>query len=713
MKIGLYSKENRNILQGFADGILASGLSPVWQNPSVFTPDQTEEFDFIAIWGGAGVKSREVINAYAKFNIQSLVFEGGYVGSNTFSISINKHYWLPDFECPSDRMQKFNIKLTKEQKKDGYVLVLGQSAEINSMLAEKVRQLKTDRKIVFRPHPNVDFKIDGIVNIDSSFDEALKGAYCVMCHTSNSANYAIMKGIPVICSIENMVHRAGNMNCHNPTDVESLFFPDDKELTDYFSKLCYAVWTEEEIKNGTALEFYAAIITGENPIKKGDTCSVQDLKGKFKNQTAYIVGKGPSVKHLSKEDFPKSGLVIPLNETIKIVEDIGLDSEFTIISQQKDGKPECMVKPEKAPLLLHEHESKGWFDNHHKRYIFDIEKDYGLKVNDISVLKGKFLNCCSVIAAIEFAKYTGCKKIVFLCFDSYTDDIDDYPEDKRLGELYSVPERFRHLKDQKEQIPLHIKGLKTEFIKPEKKTLPFTVITLTGDRPGAFRLCKEYMKRQTVQPSQWIVVDDGKRALPKKDRSGVEYYRRKRLKDDPKHTLRVNMLKALKHVKNDRIVVVEDDDWYREDYLELSLKYLEKSDLVGQNTFFYWNVIEKSFHKVNKTNRPAMCLTAFKSPVLDLVKAICKNKPKVIESENERKKIDNGSVDLSLWSRWQGTKQAYFEGLNVCVGIKGVAGRKGHTLGHAKAHTDYFEPDLDGKMLEELIGSDVKNYIEV
>ena len=36
-----------------------------------------------------------------------------------------------------------------------------------------------------------------------------------------------------------------------------------------------------------------------------------------------------------------------------------------------------------------------------------------------------------------------------------------------------------------------------------------TVITCTGDRPEAFKLCRTWMSRQTRKPDQWIVVDDG------------------------------------------------------------------------------------------------------------------------------------------------------------------------------------------------------------
>ena len=705
MNVGLYAKINRNIITGFADGVLALGHSPVWQNPAFFSPRETAPFDFIAIWGGAGPKSREVISTYDRFNIKALVFENGYVGENTHAISIGKHYWLPEFECPSDRMDKFGLKLTQERKEDGYILVLGQSAEINSLLAKQVKELKTNRKIVFRPHPSVDFKISGFETLKGSFAEALSGAYCVLCHTSNSANDALKKGIPVFCSHENMAAECGNTNIE---DIDNPYFPDDEKLTGYFSRLCYAVWTEDEIRNGKAFKFYSAIIKGETPVHKGVTSSVQDLRGKYAGQTAYIIGKGPSLKHLTKDHFIDGGLVIPLNEAIKIAENIGLSSDFSIISQQKDGKPECMVKPKRAPLLLHEKESKGWFDNHVQRYIFDLKKDYGLKNNGISVVGG---NCCSAIAAIEFAKFTGCKKIVFMCFDFLVNGDNSYPD--HMGDLYEDPNRLEHLKAMKKQVNLHVKKIEHEFITPELIKQPFTVITLTGDRPESFRLCKTYMARQTVQPEQWIVVDDGKKMLPKKDRSGCEYHRRKALKTDPIHTLRVNLLEALKHVKTDTVVIMEDDDWYRPDYFMLSLKYLEDYDLVGQNTFFYWNLRGKAFHIIKKTNRPAMCLTGFNRPAFKTVKQICKNSPEHIASEVERERIDKGSVDLSLWKRFSGKKSTYDEGDNVCVGIKGVKGREGHTLGHVMAVEDYFEPDPDAKMLKKLIGSDVKNYIEV
>ena len=58
-----------------------------------------------------------------------------------------------------------------------------------------------------------------------------------------------------------------------------------------------------------------------------------------------------------------------------------------------------------------------------------------------------------------------------------------------------------------------------------------TLITPTGDRPLAFALCQNWMRKQTVLPFQWVVVDDGK--IPMKPYVPMEYVRRKPHPNDP------------------------------------------------------------------------------------------------------------------------------------------------------------------------------------
>jgi hypothetical protein len=100
------------------------------------------------------------------------------------------------------------------------------------------------------------------------------------------------------------------------------------------------------------------------------------------------------------------------------------------------------------------------------------------------------------------------------------------------------------------------------------------VITPLCDRPKGFDLCRVWMRRQTLQPDQWIVVDNSKvpcvpnvSCLKKMgyQHKGFKYVTRQ-------HTEEVsfsdNLREACRHVDTDFFAVVEDDDWRGERYLE-------------------------------------------------------------------------------------------------------------------------------------------------
>ena len=94
---------------------------------------------------------------------------------------------------------------------------------------------------------------------------------------------------------------------------------------------------------------------------------------------------------------------------------------------------------------------------------------------------------------------------------------------------------------------------------------PYTIITPTGDRPITFALCCQYVQRQTVPPTEWIVVDDGKEPMSVPSLPWIKYVRRQN-REFPKHSLTKQMVKALQYVTTDRVVIIEDDDWYSPDY---------------------------------------------------------------------------------------------------------------------------------------------------
>jgi hypothetical protein len=173
------------------------------------------------------------------------------------------------------------------------------------------------------------------------------------------------------------------------------------------------------------------------------------------------------------------------------------------------------------------------------------------------------------------------------------------------------------------------------------KDTQVTVITCTGDRPETFALLQRWMGKQTVKPDQWIVVDDGKEPL--KNIEGFEYIRREPTESDYTHTLCLNLEKALAAVKYDKIIIMEDDDWYAPTYIEYMSKLLDKADLVGfGNLIFYYPETHKYMEK-RMAKQPAFAQTAFKKTVIPVVQEICRSASKEYEL------CGKGLVDVFLW----------------------------------------------------------------
>ena len=144
--------------------------------------------------------------------------------------------------------------------------------------------------------------------------------------------------------------------------------------------------------------------------------SIQALKDRHAGQTAWIIGKGPSLVMLSKEQIG-GGPVIALNEAIIPLESFGLDNP--LYSMQKDADEydeeamvvtrlgESYIPIKRATLLVHAHESPHRLEHYTPRYVFDNEADFGLEWWQFSSL---------VAAAV--AKVMGCAKVVFVSHDA-------------------------------------------------------------------------------------------------------------------------------------------------------------------------------------------------------------------------------------------------------------------------------------------------------
>ena len=221
--------------------------------------------------------------------------------------------------------------------------------------------------------------------------------------------------------------------------------------------------------------------------------------------------------------------------------------------------------------------------------------------------------------------------------------------------------------------------------------MKITAITLTGDRPEAFRLCNRWVMQQTVKPDQWIVIDDGKTpmqadALP----NYAQYIRREPQKSDPQHTLCLNMKEAMPYIKGDVIAVLEDDEYYAPRYIETMAGILEEYEIVGIGRSKYYHLPFAGYIRHMNLNHASLAQTAFRKSLIPMVAGLLEG---------------NSFLDLRLWEKFNGAKTPLCDATNLkeleratdkgngvifddgdqnClyIGMKGLPGRAGIGSGH-------------------------------
>jgi hypothetical protein len=231
----------------------------------------------------------------------------------------------------------------------------------------------------------------------------------------------------------------------------------------------------------------------------------------------------------------------------------------------------------------------------------------------------------------------------------------------------------------------------------------FTIITATGDRPEAFDLCERYVARQTLQPAQWIVLDDG--LLPAVCTCDQEVFH------DPawrgKYSLARKIRFVLEHqpglIRGDAIAFIEDDDWYAPDTLAqfAALFAATGADLIGEGRSLYYNVADRFWFEHPNMQHASLCATAARGPA---IRAIL---DQVLRS-------DDPFVDMHVWSLARVRKHIRDplqqpEGRRFVIGIKGVPGRAGYGGGRERIDRAASDPHLE-KLAELTSAADAARY---
>lgn len=235
-----------------------------------------------------------------------------------------------------------------------------------------------------------------------------------------------------------------------------------------------------------------------------------------------------------------------------------------------------------------------------------------------------------------------------------------------------------------------------------------TLITCTGGRPESLARCASYVGRfdnprgLTVQ---WIVVDDdggsASAPFPSNARSGllsVSYIKPAHVWSPGMNTLAANLLTAIEHVSHDKILFIEDDDYYHADYMMQQVDRLDNDGLVGEGVSWYYHVPTRRWREMYNVHHASLCQTGMRSSLLGVLSRIC-------SAANPE------FIDWCLWGGHVMRSQCLVNGVPRVVGIKGMPGRPGIGVGHRPDLGAGWNTDLDGAKLREWLGNDAEAYI--
>jgi hypothetical protein len=231
------------------------------------------------------------------------------------------------------------------------------------------------------------------------------------------------------------------------------------------------------------------------------------------------------------------------------------------------------------------------------------------------------------------------------------------------------------------------------------------LITPTGVRADQFILCAKWMQRQDYKESVlWIIVDDGVLITTNCVQPGfrdnweiVKVYPKPSWNKNS-NTQGRNIGAGIETLLNNKnidqikaVFIIEDDDYYRANYLTEMMKRFGTYWLIGETNTIYYNVQWRQHCDNNNRQHSSLFQTAFTCDSIRLL-LTCLNQK---------------FIDADLWAR--ATNKYLFHAGTLSVGIKGMPGREGIGAGHRR--NSYFIMDESVIYLTQLIGlEDAQHY---
>jgi hypothetical protein len=221
-----------------------------------------------------------------------------------------------------------------------------------------------------------------------------------------------------------------------------------------------------------------------------------------------------------------------------------------------------------------------------------------------------------------------------------------------------------------------------------------TLITPSGERYEAIERTIYYINRQTYNgPLQWILSDDSSIHYNISKPDNVQHFSHilRTYPGNKSDSFRGNVIVALPLVLFDRIIIIEDDDWYSQNYIKEYAARLDSYQLVGEGPARYYNVKNQSYRILGNNKRASFCQTGLQSKIIEKLFVSCQK--------------DSAFVDARLWNK--DVRKFIFQDKANCIGIKGMPGRPGIGMGH---RCKSFTKDKEWKTLENWIGKEDTEY---
>jgi len=229
-----------------------------------------------------------------------------------------------------------------------------------------------------------------------------------------------------------------------------------------------------------------------------------------------------------------------------------------------------------------------------------------------------------------------------------------------------------------------------------------TVITPTGHRPEAIKLCKKWLVNQTYLKDniQWIIVTDEKKFPEHEERVlySQDIYEGPLLWEEGFNTQRYSINHIVSngsYILGDYILFFEDDDYYAPTYIEEYVYLLQKFDVVGEGNAKYFHLPTRTYKEMKNYDHTSLASLGFKKEVLPTFKRALHSGDKFF--------------DITFWdlAKKENLNTLIFTNKNLSIGIKGMPGRKGIGVGH---NPEGYTSDPFSQKLTQWIGEDIKHY---